>query len=494
VPAVDTFKWVERRHSTTSLIQWWETDRTCDIQSAFFNGDGFNTQENVWGEWHPLTERSGEAARRAFAILRFLSAAGGFLVSEEWEPHCALAAEAAAAGVFASRWPAPAGAAFATGNATAWTLVGTGSSNFSGATVLVPCPPPSPDVLYFDLYAGAQVAPVPYSGGGPGCAVSAAVEASGYAAVLAAPAAGAQGNATLAAFLQTMANMTAVRALESFDPTQPPFPNQTMTARAATARAPSPPPGMVHVPAAAAFNFTVTAAPYSGQDVQFPFEPGVSSVHSAVIAVPAFFIDASPVTNAAFAAFLQGASYAPQDTHNFLRDWGAAPGAHTPPAGWDAKPVTWVDLVDAEAYCAWAGKRLPQDYEWQRAMQGDDGRAYPWGPAFNQSCVPPQQQGAVRGAPPDVGNGVAGCASPFGAQDAIGTVWQWTSEFADERTRVGLIRGGSYYAPQGSQWYPQNDARDPTHTSLLSHNQLRLMDASYDRHGTVGFRCVVDAQ
>jgi len=73
-------------------------------------------------------------------------------------------------------------------------------------------------------------------------------------------------------------------------------------------------------------------------------------------------------------------------------------------------------------------------------------------------------------------------------------VWQWTSEFADERTRVGLIRGGSYYAPQGSQWYPQNDARDPTHTSLLSHNQLRLMDASYDRHGTVGFRCVVDAQ
>jgi len=49
----------------------------------------------------------------------------------------------------------------------------------------------------------------------------------------------------------------------------------------------------------------------------------------------------------------------------------------TYPPGWDRKPVTWVSLEDARAYAAWAGKRLPHEWEWQYAAQGSDGRLRP---------------------------------------------------------------------------------------------------------------------
>jgi formylglycine-generating enzyme required for sulfatase activity len=204
----------------------------------------------------------------------------------------------------------------------------------------------------------------------------------------------------------------------------------------------------------------------------------------------AFYMDVTPVTNAQYAGFLNSSGYAPLDTHNFLRDW-VSPAAG-PPSGWENKPVTWVDLIDAAAYCTHYGKRLPNDWEWQYAFQGTTNITYPWGNAFNASCAPVQTHGNVRPPPPDVG-GFPFCASPFGVQDGMGLVWQWTNEFQDFRNGVALIRGGSYWIAQGSDWYPKNNIQDATTTTLRTHNMLRLMDASYDRHGTVGFRCVQDS-
>ena len=433
-------------------------------------------------------------------MLRFLSACN-FLVSDEWEPFAAVTPSAAAAGLLASRWPAPAGAAFAAGgNATAWTMSFSNNYNgFSGAALVVPCPPSPPDVLYFDLFAGREIVPASLGGGGGGgddsCSLSLSLAVpADYAAALAAPAAGASGNATLAAFLQRMASMTQ-RPLSNFSTAQPPQPQQSMTSWGSTPRLGTAPPGMVAVPAAPSWAFSVLCDVYATSGVQFPFESAPTCFHSAVIAVPALFADVSPVTNAAFSSFLAASGYAPQDTHNFLRDWGAAPGARTPPAGWDAKPVTWVDQADAAAFCAHSGKRLPNDFEWQRIFQGDDNRTYPWGLAFNQSCVPVQQEGTSRGPPPDVGSFAdSACASPFGALDGAGLVWEWTNQFADLHTSVGLVRGGAYWRPAPTQadvWYPKNDLA--TVTTLHTHQMLRLMDASYDRHGTVGFRCVADA-
>ena len=133
-----------------------------------------------------------------------------------------------------------------------------------------------------------------------------------------------------------------------------------------------------------------------GVDVQYPWEDSPRRHHSRAIDIAAFYIDQYPVTNQQFAAFLAATKYHPADDHNFLRDWKA--GRY--PAGWDNKPVTWVSLEDARAYAAWAGKRLPHEWEWQYAAQGTDGRLYPWGNAPCDTCVPKPEQAANSARPP----------------------------------------------------------------------------------------------
>jgi iron(II)-dependent oxidoreductase len=100
--------------------------------------------------------------------------------------------------------------------------------------------------------------------------------------------------------------------------------------------------------------------------------------------------------------------------------------------------------------------------------------------------------------PDDVDKHAKG-TSPFGVEDMVGNVWQWTDEFVDEHTRAGIVRGGSYYQPQGAVWYlPQTYHVDPHGNLLLmhldQHSKLLLMAPSIDRAGTVGFRCVKDMQ
>ncbi len=184
-----------------------------------------------------------------------------------------------------------------------------------------------------------------------------------------------------------------------------------------------------------------------------------------------------------FKKFLDTMHYRPSDTLNFLRDWKNG----TYPDGWAKKPVTWVSLEDARAYAKWAGKRLPHEWEWQFAAQGTDGRRYPWGNEWNASAVPIPDTERMLTPPDDVDAHPRG-ASPFGVMDLIGNVWQWTDEYIDEHTRAAILRGGSHYQPQGSIWYFPQAYRNDQHGKLL------LMAPSYDRSGTVGFRCVVDAQ
>jgi len=95
-------------------------------------------------------------------------------------------------------------------------------------------------------------------------------------------------------------------------------------------------------------------------------------------------------------------------------------------------------------------------------------------------------QGTLR-APDDVSAHPRG-ASPFGVEDLIGNVWQWTDEYLDDHTRAAILRGGSYYQPQGSRWY------FPQAYKLNEHGKLLLMAPSKDRAATLGFRCVADAQ
>jgi len=71
--------------------------------------------------------------------------------------------------------------------------------------------------------------------------------------------------------------------------------------------------------------------------------------------------------------------------------------------------------------------------------------------------------------------------------DMMGNVWQWTDEYRDDHTRAAILVGGSHYRPQGSNWY------FPRVERLDQHGKYLLMAPCKDRSGTIGFRCVVDA-
>ncbi len=179
---------------------------------------------------------------------------------------------------------------------------------------------------------------------------------------------------------------------------------------------------------------------------------------------------------------MDASGYQPADAHQFLRHWVNG----KPQEGDEDRPVTWVSLEDARAYCAWAGKRLPHEWEWQYAAQGTDNRSYPWGDIWDNARVPEVATGRDLPPPEKVGVHPQG-ASPFGVEDLVGHVWQWTSEFTDEHTRAAVVRGGSYYQPQNSSWY------FPQAYKLTEHGKYLLMAPGKDRSAALGFRAVKDS-
>ena len=262
---------------------------------------------------------------------------------------------------------------------------------------------------------------------------------------------------------------------------------QQMVEIAPTAPARTPPPGMVRIPAVR-FEFRISGIEIEGSndigvDVQYPWEDSPRRHHLHTLDVKSFYIDRYPVTNAEFKKFLDATRYHPSDDHSFLKDW--THGSY--PEGWANKPVTWVSLEDARAYAKWAGKRLPHEWEWQYAAQGSDSRVYPWGSQWEAAAVPVAETRRVMRGPDDVNAHPRG-ASPFGVEDLVGNVWQWTDEFVDEHTRAGILRGGSYYQPQGSHWY------FPQAYKLSEHGKYLLMSPGKDRSAAVGFRCAVDTE
>ena len=86
-------------------------------------------------------------------------------------------------------------------------------------------------------------------------------------------------------------------------------------------------------------------------------------------------------------------------------------------------PVMHVTFWEAEAFCNWADRRLPTEFEWEAAARGSDGRLYPWGNTLDAARV--DMDGKALGQVP-VG-GLSEGASPCGCLQMLGTVWEWTA-------------------------------------------------------------------
>jgi len=460
-PLVDKYKWLETRHMV-NISHRWNRAKTDDLQFAFFNGVGWESWENIWGIWNGITPRDAEATRRVATIERGVSP---FLISKDWEPMSPVLRY----GVYASRWPL--------GGEVVWTIVNRNEYDVDGDQIEVAA---KGDLRYFDLYHGVELKPQTRPAGRTVLAFS--IEAKGYGAILATNSAPDQ---KAAALMSKMKELTAT-PLADYSNEWKVLPQQIVPIQA-TKTASSAPAGTVKVPEAD-FLFKVSGIEIEGfndvgVDVQYPWENSPRRFHEHPMHVTSFYIDKYPVTNAEFKKFLDSTHYHPKDDLNFLRDW--KDGSY--PAGWENKPVTWVSQEDARAYASWAGKRLPHEWEWQYAAQGTDGRLYPWGNEWDGGAVPgPDKSRTMRG--PDPVDAHPKGVSPFGVMDMVGNVWQWTEEFVDEHTRGGILRGGSYYQPQGSIWY------FPQAYKLNEHGKLLMMSSSMDRSGGVGFRCVVDAQ
>ena len=460
IPIVSKLKWLEPRHMI-NLENRWGRDRKDDLHFIFFNGVGYNAWENVWGIWNQFTDRDAAALKRIAAIYRQFPT---LMVSLEWEPY----AHTLQNGVFSSGFPGS--------DCTLWTIVNRNEFDMDGDQLTVVH---DDGTSYYDLWHGLPLKAKIKNGH---ATFSLALEAYGFGAVLAV-----RDGKTLPGldgFLQKMAAYASVPITELSAKWAPL--KQHLIEIAPTKVATSTPAGMLLIPAAQ-FDFIVHGVEIEGYTaggtgVQYPWESVPQRFHRRTLDIDAFYIDRTPVTNAQFRKFIDGSRYHPLDDHHFLKDW--VDGA--PRAGWENKPVTWVSIADARAYCVWAGKRLPREWEWQYAAQGTDGRLYPWGNSWDASAVPPLNTGRNILPPADVDAHPRGI-SPFGVADLVGNVWQWTEEFVDEHTRAAVLRGGSSYVAQSSHWY------FPQAYRLDQHGKYLLMAPCKDRSGCLGFRCVVDA-
>ena len=160
-----------------------------------------------------------------------------------------------------------------------------------------------------------------------------------------------------------------------------------------------------------------------------------------------------------------------------LREWFDATGRCVSPA-LAAKlaapqladhPATDVTRADADAFCAWASERLgrrarlPTGAEWEALARGTDRRPWPWGDVFDEQRCACAESGWGWTVP--VGAHPAG-ASPFGAEQLAGNVWEWVADAAADGW--GVVRGGCYldtgWGLRSARALPADPAR-PTATT-----------------------------
>lgn len=196
------------------------------------------------------------------------------------------------------------------------------------------------------------------------------------------------------------------------------------------------------------------AFPFGARRPEATHEVAWRSVH-----LHEYWIGYTPVTNAQFARFVEATHYrTTAEEIGFSRVWFGGRWVDVERAYWrrpegprssiDERlhhPVVCVSWFDAQAYCEWAGLRLPAEKEWEKAARGVEERSYPWG---NEKPSPRRANFGMRhGTTTPVGQFSPVGDSPYGLADPAGNVWEWTSSWFDapgEAQRSRVARGGAW--------------------------------------------------
>ena len=443
-------KWLEPRHMQHQIRRW-DRSHQRELAAAWLNGSGVLVWENVFGSWNPWNAEDRRTLRRMAPVLRHFA---NLLASDRWLPYYPTLVP----NVYSSCW--------LNDGCRLWTLVNLSGRSVKGVVMEVE----DRNEEFSDLWNGEKIetqknegkVKIPLSLDSFGAIVAVAPRVAESQQTTQQSAAPVKTNAQC--YLESLRTLLEHQKQESQRNSMSPEKDTHMVARPVVEPQPPPPcspadgsrlPKMVPLgPVTKTFSVkhmrrecgcypdpNVPPAEWERFLLGTPHDGQIE--HRITVTLGRYWIDPRPVTNGAFETFLKETGYQPRCRDRFLHHWGG----DVCPSELRDKPVVYVDLNDARAYAAWAGKRLPTEWEWQYAAEVS------------------QQQG-------------------FEFEHSM--VFEWTESYRDDgHTRFVMLRGDSEYEAKGSIWYFPGGQQPVT-----SHAKFLLMYPGLDRCETIGFRCV----